>query len=96
MKAAGYDPAAAWNQNELSGHRGTMECERVHLRTFRCRPECYTEMIGVEATAIVPFTNGYEHPYPQGWPKSLEATLTLYFPIKKEVEANARKSMETR
>lgn len=90
MKMAGYDPAKAWNASRLldfESNYGTMECERIQLKTFRCRPDCYTEMIGVEATAIVPFTDGYEHPYPQGWPQSLEASVTAYFSIEEGREA---------
>ncbi len=84
MKLAGYDPAKAWNASHIQEHHGTMECERVRLRTFRCCPASFMEAVGVEATAIVPYTDGYEHPYPQGWPKSLEASVTAYFPVEKE------------
>ena len=39
MKAAGYDPNAARNADDLRRMgAGTMECESIQLRTFRCRP----------------------------------------------------------
>lgn len=78
MKAAGFDPAAAWNAEHLTG-KGTMECESIKIRTFRCRPDCMTDMVGVEATAMVPYTDGTVRPYPMGWPNSLEARVTAYF-----------------
>lgn len=55
MKAAGYDPNAARNADDLRRMRaGTMECESIQLRTFRCRPYQYEgEMLVVEATADV-------------------------------------------
>lgn len=88
MKLAGYDPDKAWNADRLCNfakQNGTMECERIQIRTFRCCPHSsYEEMLGVEATAIVPFTDGYEHPYPMGWPRSLEASVTAYFKIEEE------------
>lgn len=61
MKAAGYDPNAARNADDLRRMgAGTMECESIQLRTFRCRPYQYEgEMLAVEATAIVPFTGWY-------------------------------------
>lgn len=81
MKAFGYDPATAWNANRFRPEEGTMECERIELKTFRCRPTCYEEMLGVRATAIVRFTDGCEYPYPSGWPDSMAASITAYFPI---------------
>lgn len=78
MVAAGFNPAVAWNARHLDG-RGTMECESILIRKFHCRPDCMTDMVGIEATAIVPFSDGYDHLYPSGWPKSLEASLTAYF-----------------
>lgn len=56
MKAAGYDPNAARNADDLRRMgAGTMECESIQLRTFRCLPYQYEgEMLAVEATAIVP------------------------------------------
>ena len=42
-----------------------MECESIQLRTFRCRPYQYEgEMLAVEATAMVPFTDGTQRPLP--------------------------------
>lgn len=80
MKAAGFAPATAWNEQSIAKwNRGTMECESIKLRTFRCRPDCMTDMIGVEATAIVPWSDGGMHPYPGGWPNSMEASVTAYF-----------------
>lgn len=39
MKAAGYDPNTARNADDLRRMgAGTMECESIQLRTFRCRP----------------------------------------------------------
>lgn len=66
MKAAGYDPNAARNADDLRRMgAGTMECESIQLRTFRCRPYQYEgEMLAVEATAIVPFTDGTQRPLP--------------------------------
>lgn len=82
MEAAGYDVSMAWNAKRLA-NQGTMECDSIHLRTFRCCPYCeFTEMVGVEAVAIVPYSDGGMHPYPTGWPKSMEARITAYFPIK--------------
>ena len=42
MKAAGYDPNEARNADDLRRMgAGTMECESIQLRTFRCRPYQY-------------------------------------------------------
>lgn len=80
MKAAGYDPAAAWNSQDISKwNRGTMECERIHLRTYRCRPDGTDTMVGVQATAIVLWTDGSMRPYPDGWNGFREASVTAYF-----------------
>ena len=86
MKAAGYDPNAARNADDLRRTgAGTMECESVQLRTFRCRPYQYEpEMLAVEATAMVPFTDGGLHPYPDGWPHSIEAHALACFRIKED------------
>ena len=71
MKAAGYDPNAARNADDL--------------RTFRCRPYQYEgEMLAVEATAIVPFTDGTQRPYPDGWPSSIKASAMAFFRIKED------------
>ena len=61
-----------------------MECERVEIKTFRCRPTCYEEMLGVKATAITRYSDGCERPYPDGWPGSMAASITAYFHIEKE------------
>lgn len=89
MKAAGFDLAFAHNAKrfECGGvdeKHGTMECEEIQIRTFRCVPVPFEEMLAVEATAIVPFTDGTMRPYPCLWPKSLEASITAYFPIKEK------------
>ena len=86
LKAAGYDPEAAWNADWLQhGRAGIMECNSVEIQTFTCRPSQHEgEMLGVRATAIVPFSDGYEHPYPDGWPNSLEAKVVAYFRIKED------------
>ncbi len=81
MAAAGYNLAAAWKPESNRPEAGTMECERVEIKTFRCRPTPCDEMLGVRATAIVRFTDGYEHPYPSGWSGSITSSITAYFPI---------------
>lgn len=78
LKDLGYDVAKAWNANWLEG-RGTMECERIDIRKSMCSPECGEMMLRIEATAIVPFSDGGEYPYPSGWPKCLEASVTALF-----------------
>ena len=86
MKAAGYDPNAARNADDLRRMgAGTMECESIQLRTFRCRPYQYEgEMLAVEATAMVPFTDGTQRPYPDGWPSSIKASAMAFFRIKED------------
>lgn len=86
MKAAGYDPNAAHNADDLRRmEAGTMECESIQLRTFRCRPYQYEgEMLAVEATAMVPFTDGTQRPYPDGWPSSIKASAMAFFRIKED------------
>lgn len=84
MKAAGFDPAVAWNAGDIE-KRGTMKCESISIRRWKCRPDCGEMMVAVEATANVPFTDGTLCPYPMGWPNSLEASITAYFPMEKEV-----------
>lgn len=86
MKAAGYDPNAAHNADDLRRMgAGTMECESIQLRTFRCRPYQYEgEMLAVEATAMVPFTDGTQRPYPDGWPSSIKASAMAFFRIKED------------
>ena len=86
MKAAGYDPNAARNADDLRRMvAGTMECESIQLRTFSCRPYQYEgEMLAVEATAIVPFTDGTQRPYPDGWPSSIKASAMAFFRIEED------------
>lgn len=78
LKAAGYDPAVSLFPDSIR-NAGSMECERIQIRTFFCRP-CENEAaIGVTATAMTHFSDGSTRPYPDGWPRSLEASVTLYF-----------------
>ena len=37
LKAAGYDPAVSLFPDSI-GNAGSMECERIQIRTFFCRP----------------------------------------------------------
>ena len=37
LKAAGYDPAMSLFPDRI-GKAGSMECERIQIRTFFCRP----------------------------------------------------------
>lgn len=78
LKAAGYDPERAWNAARLTS-QGTMECERIEIRTWECRPECRDLMTAVEGTAVVLFSDGTMKPYPSGWDKSIESRVVLYF-----------------
>ena len=56
MKAAGYDPNAARNADDLRRMRaGTMECESIQLRTFRCRPYQYGWPSSIKASAMAFF-----------------------------------------
>lgn len=80
LKAQGYDTRAALNAATLND-RGTMECDSIKIRKFRCCPDCVNDALGVTATAIVPMTDGTMQPYPSGWTKSLQASVTLYFPL---------------
>lgn len=85
MKAAGYDPALAWNTDEIAG-RGTMLCESIELRTFACRPDRDAGMmLGVEAVAVVPFSDGGTRPYPSSWPDSTAASVVAYFELPAKV-----------
>lgn len=70
LKAAGYDPAVSLFPDSI-GNAGSMECERIQIRTFFCRPRENEAAIGVTATAMTHFSDG--------WPRSLEASVTLYF-----------------
>lgn len=78
LKAAGYDPAVSLFPDSI-GNAGSMECERIQIRTFFCRPRENEAAIGVTATAMTHFSDGSTRPYPDGWPRSLEASVTLYF-----------------
>ena len=51
LKAAGYDPAMSLFPDRI-GKAGSMECERIQIRTFFCRPRENEAAIGVTATAI--------------------------------------------
>lgn len=82
MKQAGYDPDTAWNVDYLRRwpEIGMMECEKAEIKTFRCRPALYEEeMLGVEAVAVVRFSDGYDHPLYFGG--DITASITAYFPI---------------
>lgn len=64
---------------------GVWEPVRWNARTFRCRPYQYEgEMLAVEATAMVPFTDGTQRPYPDGWPSSIKASAMAFFRIKED------------
>ena len=78
LKAAGYDPAVSLFPDSI-GNAGSMECERIQIRTFFCRPRENKAAIGVTATAMTHFSDGSTRPYPDGWPHSLETSVTLYF-----------------
>lgn len=78
LKAAGYDPDVSLFPDNI-GNAGSMECERIQIRTFFCRPRENEAAIGVTATAMTHFSDGSTRPYPDGWPRSLEASVTLYF-----------------
>ena len=51
LKAAGYDPAVSLFPDSI-GNAGSMECERIQIRTFFCRPRENGAAIGVTATAM--------------------------------------------
>ena len=65
LKAAGYDPAMSLFPDNI-GNAGSMECERVQIRTFFCRPRENEAAIGVTATAMTHFSDGSTRPYPDG------------------------------
>lgn len=73
-----YDRAMSLFLDRI-GKAGSMECERIQIRTFFCRPRENEAAIGVTATAMTHFSDGSTRPYPDGWPRSLEASVTLYF-----------------
>ena len=75
LKAAGYDPAVSLFPDSI-GNAGSMECERIQIRTFFCRPRENEAAIGVTATAMTHFSDGSTRPYPDGWPRSLEASIS--------------------
>ena len=64
MKAAGYDPNAARNADDLRRMgAGTMECESIQLRTFRCRPYQYEgEMLAVNLQMCIKDINQARRP----------------------------------
>ena len=78
LKAAGYDPALSLYPDSV-GSSGSMECERIEIRTFRCRPSEFREALGVTATAFTHFSDGSERPYPEGWQNGDAARVTLFF-----------------
>ena len=45
LKAAGYDPAVSLFPDSI-GNAGSMECERIQIRTFFCRPRENEAAIG--------------------------------------------------
>ena len=55
LKAAGYDPAVSLFPDSI-GNAGSMECERIQIRTFFCRPRENEAAIGVTATAMTHFS----------------------------------------
>ena len=63
LKAAGYDPAVSLFPDSI-GNAGSMECERIQIRTFFCRPRENEAAIGVTATAMTHFSDGSTRPYP--------------------------------
>lgn len=84
LKAAGYDPAKALWPNE-SREAGSMDCEHILIETKYCVPRDGVNALQVEATAMVRYySDGYEHPYPAGWPNSFTASVTLFFPADME------------
>ena len=61
LKAAGYDPAVSLFPDSI-GNAGSMECERIQIRTFFCRPRENEAAIGVTATAMTHFSDGSTRP----------------------------------
>ena len=61
LKAAGYDPAMSLFPDRI-GKAGSMECERIQIRTFFCRPRENEAAIGVTATAMTHFSDGSSVP----------------------------------
>ena len=57
MKAAGYDPNAARNADNLRR---------------------------MGAGTMVPFTDGTQRPYPDGWPSRIKASAMAFFRIKED------------
>lgn len=62
LKAAGYDPAMSLFPDRI-GKSGSMECERIQIRTFFCRPRENEAAIGVTATAMTYFAGDAEFHY---------------------------------
>ena len=83
LKDAGYDPAKALWPN-VSCKVGSMDCEHIFIETRHCIPRAGVKALQVKATSMVRYTDGYEYPYPDGWPHSLEASITLFFPVDAE------------
>ena len=77
LKAAGYDPAVSLFPDSI-GNAGSMECERIQIRTFFCRPRENEAAIGVTATAMTHFSDGSTRPYPDGWPRSLAFNTKIF------------------
>lgn len=75
MIAAGFDPALA---KEARG-TGSMECERIRIRMFRCAPWQYgSRAVAVEATAMILFSDGLVKPAPDGWGYEGHQVLAYY------------------
>ena len=84
LEDRGYRISDAKNFPYLYDYEGTMECEEVKIEETIIKDSSYYKLYGdelrVEATAIVPFSDGYMKPYPSGWGKSsMMASITLYF-----------------
>lgn len=75
--AAGYDPSEAAG----SLYDGTSECALAEIRTSMCRPYVCGGgwALMVEATAIVPWTDGVMRPMGIGWGGDADRII-LYIP----------------
>ena len=74
LKAAGYDPAVSLFPDSIR-NAGSMECERIQIRTFFCRPRENEAAIGVTATAMTHFSDGSTRPYPAAQPRGQRHAL---------------------